>query len=644
MSLSRVPFFNRFTVMQFCAVASHPGNRRPGHGFVVPGGRPERVIAPGNKTRLTLRSRGLHCDVIAAWRRLAATPARAVVFSALAVCLALAPAAAAADLEPLALPDTSSPRATLRTFLTNAARATELASKGKADILANPGFVQTAGMEKTSRAATAAARDAAEALDFSQIPPAILARTKLESVLMLHEILRRVPLPADADVPDAAMMGHRADIGQKIWIIPGTPLQISRTADVSRPGEFLFSTKSVSSIAEIYEKVRQLPPLNDSSPDAYQAFASTPGGFLVPPRRFGYVVRAPEWIRAPIAGQALFQWIMLVVVPGIAYGLALCCYFFFARRRALARSENRRLVGDFALPLALAVATDISLLAIGKINITGLPATYIDLGLGLFSSFAKAWFVVAFAWWISARVIARAEVNRGSIDASLFRMSVRGASLVVAAIILALEASRFGLPLVGIIASLGVGGLAIALAAQPTIENLIAGTMLYMDKPVRVGDRCKFSDMQGTIEDIGIRSTRIRALDGSLIVVTNADFAKLRLVNLSHIDRIPLRTTLRVDDSTAPDQVREMLAALRHLLESDPRLAPASVNASLVAIGSHRSTGTFKIAVRADILTRDTRKFDEIREEILFKCAELMEKHHARAMQTATPNPGTGDS
>src|SRR5439155_1565743 len=222
------------------------------------------------------------------------------VLSALAMCLALAPAASAADLEPLALPDTSSPRATLRTFLTNAARAAEPARQGAADIFANPGFIQTSGMEETARTATAAARDAAETLDFSHIPPALLARTKLESMLMLHEILHRVPVPVDADIPDATMMNRSESLGH-------------------------------------------------------------------------------------IAG------LMPAIVAGIAYGLALSCYFFFVRRRALARGETRRLVADFAWPLALTVATDISLFGIGRINIAGSLATYIYLGLSLFSSLAKAW-------------------------------------------------------------------------------------------------------------------------------------------------------------------------------------------------------------------------------------------------------------
>ncbi len=71
-------------------------------------------------------------------------------------------------------------------------------------------------------------------------------------------------------------------------------------------------------------------------------------------------------------------------------------------------------------------------------------------------------------------------------------------------------ATQIGIPIYGVIAGLGVGGLAIALAAQPTIENLIGGIILYADRMVRVGEFCQFDDLAGTVESIGIRSTRIR--------------------------------------------------------------------------------------------------------------------------------------
>jgi MscS family membrane protein len=77
----------------------------------------------------------------------------------------------------------------------------------------------------------------------------------------------------------------------------------------------------------------------------------------------------------------------------------------------------------------------------------------------------------------------------------------------------------------GIVAGLGVGGLAFALAAKPTLENLLAGVVIYMDKSVKVGDDIKAKDIEGAMEEIGMRSTRLRAPDGSLISVTDSELS-----------------------------------------------------------------------------------------------------------------------
>ena len=93
--------------------------------------------------------------------------------------------------------------------------------------------------------------------------------------------------------------------------------------------------------------------------------------------------------------------------------------------------------------------------------------------------------------------------------------------------------STAGVPVYGIIAGFGVGGLAVALAAKPTLENILAGVILFLDGSIKVGDVIDSSPLSGTIEDIGMRSTRIRAGDGSLITVTNSELADKVIRNVS---------------------------------------------------------------------------------------------------------------
>ena len=118
---------------------------------------------------------------------------------------------------------------------------------------------------------------------------------------------------------------------------------------------------------------------------------------------------------------------------------------------------------------------------------------------------------------------------------------------------------NLGFNATGILAGLGVGGLAVALAAQKSLENLFGGLSLVADQPVRVGDFCRFGTQQGTVEDIGLRSTRVRTLDRTLVTIPNSDFATMQIENFASRDRMRLATTIGLRYETTPDQVRWLL-------------------------------------------------------------------------------------
>jgi MscS family membrane protein len=150
---------------------------------------------------------------------------------------------------------------------------------------------------------------------------------------------------------------------------------------------------------------------------------------------------------------------------------------------------------------------------------------------------AGAWMAWRLAPVIAEAIIASPRIAPESVDAHLIRVGAGVLGIAGAMTLLAMGADRLGAPVYGIVAGLGVGGLAIALAAQPTIENLLGGLSLFADKPVRVGEFCRYGDAQGTVEAIGIRSTRTRGNDRSLTTIPNAALAKMPIVNLAKRDR-----------------------------------------------------------------------------------------------------------
>ena len=172
-----------------------------------------------------------------------------------------------------------------------------------------------------------------------------------------------------------------------------------------------------------------------------------------------------------------------------------------------------------------------------------------------------------------------------------------------------------------LLASLGVGGIAVALAAQKTIENLFGGVALILDKSVRVGDFCKIGDRTGTVEEIGLRSTRIRTLDRSLLIVPNGQLSIMNLENFGMRDRILFRHNLAIQGETQAGQVVYLLTELRQLLYGHPMIDSSNCRARLMELG----VNSLNIQVFAYIKTTDWPLFLEAQEALLLQILGIVE-------------------
>ncbi|HNC24979.1 MAG TPA: mechanosensitive ion channel family protein [Opitutaceae bacterium] len=155
------------------------------------------------------------------------------------------------------------------------------------------------------------------------------------------------------------------------------------------------------------------------------------------------------------------------------------------------------------------------------------------------------------------------------IKKTLFVMTV-----VIGIIIIA---DSLGAKVGALLTSLGIGGLAFALAAQDTIANLFGSFVVVVDQPFKVGDAVKIGSNTGTVEDIGLRSTKIRLLDRSLVVLPNKSVAAEAIVNLSRFTGRRVEQTIGLTYDTRPEQMEGILEDLRQLISRDPEVDPSSV-------------------------------------------------------------------
>ena len=168
---------------------------------------------------------------------------------------------------------------------------------------------------------------------------------------------------------------------------------------------------------------------------------------------------------------------------------------------------------------------------------------------------------------------------------------------------------------------LGVGGLAIGFGAQKTIENLFGGIMVISDKPVNVGDVCKVGEFFGTVEDIGIRSTRIRTLDRTVVAVPNGQLAAMSLENFTKRDRIRFHHTVGLARQTTADQLRSVLAQIRRLLDAHPRVESTSARIRLIRV----SGSSLDVEIFAYVLETDQAAFLAIQEQLLLGIMDIIE-------------------
>ncbi len=521
---------------------------------------------------------------------------------------------------PLEPPDLSSPRATLKTFL----------SAGDAYLR----LVKEEYWDSPTRAAAARLRELAgtaeRTLDLSETPPAARFQMGRDEVVYLYEVLSRIELPPEAEIPDETAFADArheglAESQAARWTIPHTEITIARVAKGPHAGEFLFSPQTVARAGEFYKKTRVLPYRRDIPMQNYASmrhYLSMASG-IIPPHS---VAALPDWLKHNLYGQAVWKWLALIALLLITVG-GFYLIHRLARCGVLRRSSAAHLC-RLVTPLALLLLTPLVLDVINReLTLTG----WVDESLTLV---AEAVGYLALAWlaWMGAIVAAEAlialpTIPEQSLNAHLLRLAARVVGGVAVIAIIFHVSSQLGAPLYGIVAGLGVGGIAIALAAQNTIEHFIGSLNLFADRPVRVGDFCRYGedpnpDWQriGIVESIGLRSTRIRGIDNSVTSIPNGDFSKMHLVNYSLRRHTLLSTVLGLRYETTDDQLRFVLASLRDMLLSHPRVVDDEPKVRFAGFGE----SSLKVEIRANVNTLDLNEFRAIREDIYLRVMKIV--------------------
>lgn len=521
-------------------------------------------------------------------------------------------AGAGHPLEPI---NTSSPRATFESYQSVTEEAARLYTE-----------YHDAPSPATQEAFLRIEDKAIRLLDLSQVPPAVRTEVGFATFLLLWEVIARMELPDIEEIPDAT--GDKVDEPLRFWQLPGSEITIAEVKEGTQSGEYLFSPDTVKRAQDFYELARELPYLRPVPTENLSRTEQLITGWMIP---LAWSEALPDWANTAVMGQVLWKWAAILVLLGIAVCMVILI-FRWVRRKPWDGSWSSTLRHLSTPVLILLLSPILRSLARDQINVSGSAAHMPDYLIEVAQGVALVWVVWLIANWIGAVIIASPRIDARSLEANLIRLAARFIGILATLVLAFRLVNDLGVPVYGLVAGAGVGGVAIALAAKNTLENFMGTLNLFADRPLGIGDLCRYDEDStsewrpvGRVESIGLRSTKIRRFDRTLVTIPNADFAQRHIVNLSKCDRMLLNTKLGLRYETSDDQLRFLLAELRELLHAHPKTIHTfddPIRVRFVEYGDY----SLNVAIRVYFRTTDYSEFLAIQEDILLRIMKVVGK------------------
>jgi MscS family membrane protein len=317
----------------------------------------------------------------------------------------------------------------------------------------------------------------------------------------------------------------------------------------------------------------------------------------------------------------LRQWVALPILVGVGYGLGLLLTTVGFRLLRRWRSELVPVLRTFMSgPVQLLTVVLFLSLARRPLQPSLTMSRLLDALEHILLILAIAWMILRLVE--SVEEIARSHALRRdkTILLPLLPVVRKTAKILIATFAGLAVLHSFGLNVITVLAGLGIGGIAVALAAQKTVENFIGSITLYADQPVRVGELCRFGSTLGTVEEVGLRSTRVRTRDRTIVTIPNAEFSNLQIENLARRDRFWYHPTLSLRYETTPDQIRYVLVEVRRMLYAHPKVDSASARIRFVGFGN----SSLDLEVFSYIIVTTVPEYLEVAEDLNLRMMDIV--------------------
>jgi MscS family membrane protein len=408
--------------------------------------------------------------------------------------------------------------------------------------------------------------------------------------------LRRISNQPDG-TPQEGMPLDKQRVGSLIAGDVDADLVLVRVSDAGSGRIWLISSDTLARLPELYDQAA-----------VHQVETHLPHGL----------------VSHQFLGLLLWQWLAILIAVPIAAALGWLAvqvlrlpWYLWARYR---KHEVPQAWSSFVRPLWVVLGVLAHGVLVSYLRIPVLQRHHYQQVAGVVAVIGSSWLL-----WRILRELLRSVRHRAVLSGrmgteSLVILGERMLKVAIVVLAIFTVMGTLGFNLSAPLAGLGIGGIAIALAAQKTLENLFGGVSILGDEVIRIGDTCRFGDRVGTVEDISLRSTRIRTPDRTELSIPNGSLATMNVENLSRRDKILFNTKLGLRYETSPDQMRYVLVQVRRLLYEHPKVETEGARSRFVAFDLSALT----MEIFCYVLTRDDKEFLAIREDILLRIMDIV--------------------
>ncbi|MEL1255225.1 mechanosensitive ion channel family protein [Flavobacterium sp. DGU38] len=323
----------------------------------------------------------------------------------------------------------------------------------------------------------------------------------------------------------------------------------------------------------------------------------------------------------------LGHWAVVVIMMVISYLFSrmLLFAFVFVVQKLWKKAESdrgRAIVEAFELPIHMFLGVILFVVLTQRMGISIVVRqrySIIIITIGIIAFLILLWRLTDFvSTFTRKRMSLSGRIS--AVSTILFLNRTTKAAIIVIGIIAIL--GIIGVDVTAGLAALGIGGIALALGAQKTIENFVGSVSLIADQPLRVGDYCRVDDIKGTVESIGMRSTTLRTAARTIVTIPNGQLSASKIENYAHRDRFIFNPILGFRMETTPDQMRYLLVEIRSLLYAHPSVLDSPPIVRFTGI----TADALKVEVTAYIEAVNFEKSQEVQEDLLLRMMDIIEK------------------